>query len=195
MLHAVGSPRASRISTVLHLNCTTWSYIHQGLDKIFNDVLKQSFSQNYILAYVCSYIQWWSIYGCSWNGIHLLEPQKSILHVFMHANSTNGLGSVFGDKWFSTRYPCYFHSQDIQFKEIYLVLQATLRWDHLWKGNHIILYVDNTAVVSALLSGSMQSPQVMNMLRLIIMLAAWLGFTYNSSWLASADNSLADATS
>jgi len=125
----------------------------------------------------------------------LLKPQKPMVHIYMDTSGTTGLGSIFGDEWFSTRCLCHFHSQDIQFKEIYVVLQATLRWGHLWKGHHIVFYKENTAVVSALSSGSMQSPQVMNMLRLIIMLAAWLGFTYNSSWLASADNSLADATS
>ena len=46
----------------------------------------------------------------------------------------------------------------------------------------------------SLSSWSIQNPQVMNMLRSIIMLAAWLGFSYNSSGLASSDNSLADAT-
>src|SRR5882724_612644 len=35
----------------------------------------------------------------------------------------------------------------------------------------------------------------MNILRWIVMLAAWLGFIYSSSWLASGDNSLADTTS
>jgi len=88
-----------------------------------------------------------------------------------------------------------FCSRDIQFKEIYAVLQAILRWGHLWKGHHIVFHVDNYTLVSEICSGSMKNPQVMNMLRLIIMLAAWLGFSYNSSWLASSDNAIADAAS
>src|SRR5882672_10046218 len=50
-------------------------------------------------------------------------------------------------------------------------------------------------IVSVLSSGTIQNAQVMNMLRWIVMLAACMGFTYSSSWLASVDNSLTDAAS
>src|SRR5882724_2222318 len=55
--------------------------------------------------------------------------------------------------------------------------------------------MDNSAMVSALSSGTIQNAQVMNILRWIVMLAAWLSFNYSSSWIASSDNLLADATS
>jgi len=118
-----------------------------------------------------------------------------MLDVHTDASGTKGLGGTFRDKLFSMRCLRRFCSRDIQFKEIYAVLQAILRWGHLWKGHHIVFHMDNYTVVSALHSGSMQNPQVMNMLRSIIRLAAWLGFSYNSSWLASSDNSIADAAS
>src|SRR5882724_10415800 len=73
--------------------------------------------------------------------------------------------------------------------KIYAVLQAILRWGHLWKGHQVIFQVENTAVVSALSVGTIQNTQW------IIMLAAQLSFSYSSSWIASAHNSLADAAS
>src|SRR5882672_2985031 len=74
-------------------------------------------------------------------------------------------------------------------------MQAILRWGHLWRGRHIVFYVDNSAIVSALSSGTIQNVQVMNILRWIVMLAAHMGFTYSSSWLTSVDNLLTDAAS
>jgi len=40
MLHAEGTPRVNRIPTVLHPSGTAQPYIHQGLDKFFNDILE-----------------------------------------------------------------------------------------------------------------------------------------------------------
>jgi len=77
---------------------------------------------------------------------------------------------------------------------MYAVLQAILRWGHLWKGHQVIFHVDNTGVVSALLVGTIQNTQVMNILKWTIMLAVQLGFSY-SSWLTSAHNLLAETAS
>jgi len=161
----------------------------------FSMTFSNKFAIKHIPAYTHFDIHWWSMYACSWNSVQLLEPQNPTLHIYMDASSTKGLGGIFGDEWFSTRCPRRFCSRDIQFKEIYAVLHAILRWGHLWIGHHVVFHVENYAVVSALCSGSMQNPQVMNVLRSIVMLAAQLGFSYNSSWLASSDNSLADAAS
>jgi len=76
-----------------------------------------------------------------------------------------------------------------------MVLQAVLRWGHLWKGHEVIFHVDNSAIVSALALGSFQNAQVMNMLRMIVKLAVQLCFSYSSIWLTSDDNSLADIAS
>jgi len=101
----------------------------------------------------------------------------------MDASGSKGLGGIFEDQWYSSRCPCCFRTRDIQFKEVYAVLQAILRWGHLWWGHHIIFHVDNSAMVSALSLGTIQNAQVMNILRWIVMLAAWLGSNYSSSWL------------
>jgi len=131
----------------------------------------------------------------AWNGIQILDLAGHILHVYTNASGSKGLGGIFGDSWFSARCPCQFHSRDIQFKEIYAVLQAVLRWGHLWKGHDVVFHINNSAIVSALASGTFWNAQVMNMLRMIIMLAVWLGFTYSSIWLTSDDNLLADTAS
>ena len=107
-------------------------------------------------------------------------------------SGTMGLGGIFDDRWFSARCPRRFRDRDIQFKEIYAVLQAILRRGHLWKHCHVIFNVDNAAVVSALSSGTNRNVRVMNVLRMVVMLAAQLEFSFSSFWPASAENALAD---
>src|SRR5882724_9677905 len=113
----------------------------------------------------------------------------------MDTSGSKGLGGIFKDRWYSSRCLHHFRTCDIQFKEIYAVLQVILRWGHLWRGHHIIFHMDNSAVVLALSSGTIQNAQVMNILRQIVMLAVWLSFNYSSSWIVSSDNLLADAAS
>jgi len=66
---------------------------------------------------------------------------------------------------------------------------------HLWKGLHIIFHVDNTTVVSELSSGSMQSPQVMNVVCMYWLIECrrivHIGFTeVFTSGIASSEDSV-----
>jgi len=55
--------------------------------------------------------------------------------------------------------------------------------------------VDNTAVVSALSSGTNRNVRVMNVLHMVVMLAAQLEFYFSSIWLAYTENDIVDAAS
>jgi len=87
----------------------------------------------------------------AWNGIQILDLPKPTLHVYTDASGSKGLGGIFGNEWFSTRCPHCFMDRDIQFKDIYTVLQAILQWGISWEGHHVI---DNSAIVAGISSGS-----------------------------------------
>jgi len=87
---------------------------------------QNKFSQRHIPAYTHSDISWWLTYALSWNRVQILEPLKPVLHIYSDASRSKGLGSIFEDQWFTTRCPHHFHKRDIQFKEIYAVLQCIL---------------------------------------------------------------------
>jgi hypothetical protein len=131
-------------------------------------------------------IHWWRTFASAWNGVRIISPSLPTVHVYTDASGSKGLGGIFESKWFATQVPRCFRNRDIQFKEIYAVLQAILRWGHLWANKHVIFYVDNQVDVRALEKDTNRSPQVMSVLRLIVMLAAYFRFSYNSSWLSSA---------
>jgi len=60
-----------------------------------------------------------------WNGIQILEQPKATLHIYTDHHGKKGLGSIFGMLGFSSRCPRRFRLRDIQFKEIYAVLQKS----------------------------------------------------------------------
>ena len=130
----------------------------------FSMTFWSDFTRRHILTYARADIKWWSTYTRSWNRIQIIETKQPTVNIYMDASGSKGLGGMFEDRWFSTRCPCRFHSQDIQFKEAYAVLQAILRWGHLWKHSHIIFNVNNTAVVYALASGTNHNRPVMNVI-------------------------------
>src|SRR5882724_11287806 len=102
-------------------------------------------------AYAHTDVQWWLSYTHTWNGIQILDLPKPTLHVYTDASGSKGLGGIFGNEWFSTRCPHCFMDRDIQFKDIYTVLQAILQWGISWEGHHVI---DNSAIVAGISSGS-----------------------------------------
>src|SRR5882724_1518332 len=142
---------------------------HMFIHSLINFLMtfKSSFSLRYIPAYTHADIQWWLSYAHAWNSIQILDPLKPMLHMYTNARSSKGLGGIFGNVWFSTRFPCHFRSRDIQLKEIYVVLQAILQWGLSWEGHYVMFHI----------------------------IAAQLGFFYSLSWVSSANNQLADTTS
>src|SRR5882724_1809697 len=161
----------------------------------FSMTFQSSFARRHIPAYARADIKWWLTYARSWNRIQILEPKKPTRNIYTDASGSKGLGGTFEDHWFSARCPHRFRSRDIQFKEIYAVLQAIIQWGHLWKHNHVIFNVDNTAIVHTLTSGTNRNGPVMNVTRMIIMLAAQLEFSYSSFWISSDENSITDSAS
>ena len=169
------------------------TYIRRLLD--FSTKFKSPFQRLRIPNGARSDLRWWSLFCATWNGVRIISPPMDALQVFTDASGTKGLGGIFGDHWFSSRIPRRFRNEDIQFKEIYAVLQAVLRWGDQWDGAHVQFNVDNQAVVSWLGTGTGKSPRSMHVLRMISMMAVALNFTYRSSWISTSQNALADAAS
>jgi hypothetical protein len=106
-----------------------------------------------------------------------------------------GLGGIHANQWFAPRAPRCYRDQDIQFKELYTIIQAVLRWGDAWDNHHVNFYCDNQAVVVWINSGTACSPDSMALICLLSMLAACLNFSYSSIWIPTEENMLADAAS
>lgn len=75
------------------------------------------------------------------------------------------------------------------------MLHAVLCCGDCLAHKHIVFHIDNEAVANALASLSIWSAPTMAVLRQLLSLACHLNFTFESSWLSSIENSLADAAS
>lgn len=163
----------------------------------FSMTFASGWSRRHIPSYARSDLCWWTTFCSAWNGTLLITPPSRVVHVYTDASGTKGLGGIFEDQWFSSRVPRRFRGsrRDIQFKEIYAVLHAVLRWGHLWRHCHVVFHIDNSAIDNAIVTERNRPRPSMAVLRTLLMLAACLEFSFSSSWLSSADNALADAAS
>ena len=169
------------------------AFIHRLID--FSMTFSSPFSHRRLPAYAQADVRWWHQFSHAWNGIRLISPSYPTIHIYTDASGTKGIGGIFDEHWFSSKVPCHFQCHDIQFKEIYAVLQAILRWDHLWWHHHAIFHVDNNAIVATLTKETTRAHFTMSITQQTAMIAALLEFSFSSTWLPSAMNALADAAS
>ena len=140
-------------------------------------------------------IQWWSRFASGWNRVQFIAPNREVLHIYTDAAGTKGLGGHFGSKWFASRCPHRYQPEHIQVKEMLAVVHAVLCWGSEFSSKHIVFHVDNDAVFGALNNLTIRSQPTLVLLKLIILLACRLDFSFSSVWLSSSDNVIADAAS
>ncbi|GLB45363.1 putative transposition, RNA-mediated [Lyophyllum shimeji] len=169
------------------------AFIRRLID--FSMTFRSRFSCRRILASARADLTWWTTFAASWNGVHLLAPPRTVLHIYTDASGTKGIGGVFRNHWFSARVPRRHKHKDIQFKELLAVAEAVDRWGDQLRGAHIVFHVDNDDVVVALTKFTNRSPHTMDLLCRFLMKTASLDLTFSAVWLSSAQNALADFAS
>ena len=102
------------------------AFIHCLIE--FSMTFSSKFTVCHILQYTCVDIHWWHTFYSQWNGILIISPSCPSMHVFMDTSGSEckGISGVFGNAWFSSCMLRHFRKQDIQFKELFTVMQATL---------------------------------------------------------------------
>ncbi len=125
----------------------------------------------------------------------MIASDRPLVTVHTDASGTKGAGGVLQDKWFAIRMPHRYRHRDIKFKEFYAIIYSILCWGDEFKGSHVLFYTDNTDVHAALSNLTIRSEPMMELLRQFLGLACRFDFTFESRWIPSGDNSLADAAS
>ncbi|KAG9227027.1 hypothetical protein CCMSSC00406_0008999 [Pleurotus cornucopiae] len=137
----------------LHFSSQVIPYSRAFLRRLtqFSTTFSTPHSRRHIPRCARSDLRWWQTYASLWNGVTLIDPPASHHHVFTDASGTKGLGGIYNNHWFSARVPRRFRGskRDIQFKELYAVLQAILRWGHLWRHSQVHFHVDNQAAAAS----------------------------------------------
>ena len=153
------------------------------------------FTHRHIPSSAQADVRWWLVFSMMWNGVCLLSPSQPVVVIHTDVSGHKGLGGIHANQWFASCAPHRYHDHDIQFNELYMIIQAVIRWGDTWNNHHVNFYCDNQVVAIWINSGTARSPDSMALIHLLSMLAACLNFSYSSIWILTEDNMLADAAS
>ena len=98
---------------------------------------------------------------------------------------------------FAYSFPRRHASKHITFKELHAVVHAVELFskDMAWRNRVIVVHTDNTGITGCIPKGYIRQESAQALLRRLWLVAAAGGFTLTTQWLASEENSLADALS
>jgi hypothetical protein len=118
-------------------------------------------------------LQAWSLFAQYFNGKHLLSPKRwtdsDILQLHTDASGSIGYGAIFQTHWFQGTWPVSWERYDITFKELFPIALSMEVWGHLLKNRCIILNTDNEAVVYIINKQTCKSPDVMLLVRRLVL--------------------------
>lgn len=149
-------------------------------------------------------LKMWHTFLLHWNGVSLFldnacTPAPDI-SLFTDASGTIGYGAYYQGQWFQGTWPANLddHIEGViymAYKELVPIVMAAQLWSKHWPRKRILFYCDNQATVAILNKGRSRSPDIMRLMRHLSLLAAKHNFAFSSTYIASADNDIADALS
>ena len=143
--------------------------------------------------------QWWLEFLPLWNGkTYFLNPSWSLaqdLELYTDASGTLGYGAYFGGAWLRADWLPHQMFHSIQWKELFAILAAASTWAVRLSRLRIKFWCDNLAIVHAWQNKSSKHPDITDLLRRLLLVAARHNFTVSMSHLPGHKNEIADALS
>lgn len=144
-------------------------------------------------------LAWWIEFISTWNGISFFSfPGQTPLPNFQvgsDASGTLGYGAFLGSEWFNGRWLPHQRALSIAYKELFPVVLAAHVWCSDWARKRILFRVDNEAVVHILNSRTSKDPNIMHLMRSLLLLAAHHNFSFSAIHVPGIHNGIADALS
>ena len=144
-------------------------------------------------------IKWWAVMIGPWNGTSfLLHPNWTPapdLALYTDSSGAIGYGAYCNGSWFNGKWTPDQLKEDIQWKELYPIVMASIVWGEQWYRKKVLFVCDNQAVVACIRSGTSHSPAIMALLRNLFLVAAKANFTVSARHLAGVKNRIADCLS
>lgn len=138
-------------------------------------------------------LRWWDRFLVQYNGISFFMETE-----WYHAPDMRlavdacayGAGGYWGHRWFSVRFDSSYSNQCI--REMIALVTACVAWGRFWQARKIMIYSDNTGVVSAVNKRRVRSQLLMQWVRELHLLEATFSFETRATWIQGSDNELAD---
>ena len=144
-------------------------------------------------------IQWWCEFLPKWNFASIIPEslivESTDLSLFTDAAKTVGFGAVMGNSWIQARWPPHMIDDNIDIKELFAIMAATLTWGAHWTGKRIVFITDNKPITQIWAAGSTPSPILMKLVRRIFLFAAQNDFSVSFKHIFGHFNAAADALS
>ena len=146
-------------------------------------------------------IKMWIAFLRRFNGTSMFLNEhwlsNSTLELFTDASASIGFGAYFQGRWANGLWPqwvsCATHS--IAFLELFPVVVAMDLWGHHWTNMKIKLWTDNQAVVSILNKQTSPCPDIMQLVRKLVLLALSNNIMFRAYYVEGVLNGISDALS
>lgn len=150
-------------------------------------------------------LKWWRQFLSQWNGIGIIPDTNwspaHALSIYTDA-CVIGYGAVFGPSWFACTWSADEEQQaardkrdSMPFKELYALAKAASTWGSHWRGRKILFRCDCQPIVHAWRKGDSKQPQINQLIRTLLFIAATHDFNMNITHIAGVDNVCADLLS
>ncbi|KEI36128.1 uncharacterized protein L969DRAFT_20514 [Mixia osmundae IAM 14324] len=107
---------------------------------------------------------WWHL-APTWNGHTMIADDRAPIAVATDDSGVGDIGAVCDELTLSELAPKSIIKEGIMALEIYAVVRAFRLWGVRWRGQRVMVYCDNQAVIAAIKSGSIKDAAVMRLLR------------------------------
>ena len=133
------------------------------------------------------------------NILHLYRlPPKLQICTDASANPELGWGAWCGNKWMWGKWDKPFfhkHSPSIDFLELYAVVVAVFAWTHILANKHVTVFSDNTPTVAVINDKLASSPNLMHLVRFLVLHCMLNNITVVAKYLPGKSNQISDALS
>ena len=138
-------------------------------------------------------MSWWQMFATHWNGASLVVlPQSRMISMTSDASGSWGCGAWHEKDWFQLAWDSRTQGLHIAAKELIPIIVGAVVWGKTWKGSKVVAYCDNSAVVAVVNRRYCRDKIMMQLLRCLFFVEAYLQFEISASHIAGLHNELAD---
>ena len=161
--------------------------------------IKQWFHYIRITKQVREDLTVWQDFLNTYNGKSLLLPEKwttsPSIDLYTDASGALGYGAVFGSQWFSAAWNSEWRGQSIELLEFYPICLAVELWGSHLADRCVAFYTDNKGLVSVINNQTSRSPQVMFLMRRLVLVCLQYNILFQARHVSGVDNTWADMLS
>jgi len=141
-------------------------------------------------------LRWWLHAVHSWHPRHLYpeDAPGRCVAIFSDASDDGWGATAHGELLYDSGFAGEIFSH-IYPKEMFAVLRAAENWGHKWRGQRVLAFVDNKAVVDSINKHSTRCTETLPLLRKLNLLEVEFGFRLRATHIRGIENTLADALS